>query len=76
LAEVVGEAASRVQEDFRKTHPEVPWRDVVSLRNRLIHGYDVVDFDRLWDIVQHELPPLIQTLKAIVQESKSDDAIS
>lgn len=48
LMEVVGEAATRVPEEFRLRHAEVPWRDVADLRNRLIHGYDAVNFDILW----------------------------
>jgi uncharacterized protein with HEPN domain len=47
LVEVVGEAASRVPEEFRAQHPGVPWRETVEMRNRLIHGYDTVNFDIL-----------------------------
>jgi uncharacterized protein with HEPN domain len=48
LLEIVGEAASRMPQEERARHPEIPWSDIVSLRNRLIHGYDEVDFDILW----------------------------
>ncbi len=68
LMEVIGEAATRVPEDFRCRYPEVPWRDIADLRNRLIHGYDTVNFDRLWTIIEQDLPPLIEQLEAIVQE--------
>ena len=68
LVEVVGEAAARVPEDFRCRYPEVPWRQTVALRNRLIHGYDVIDFDILWTIVNQDLPELIKALAAIVKE--------
>ena len=70
LMEVVGEAATGVPEEFRARHHQVPWRDVADLRNRLIHGYDTVDFDRLWAIIQDDLPPLIKQLEAIVEESQ------
>lgn len=68
LVEVVGEAAARVPEDFRCRYPQVPWRQTVALRNRLIHGYDVIDFDILWTILHQDLPRLIETLEAIVKE--------
>ncbi len=68
LVEVVGEAAGRVPEDFRCRFPEVPWRQTVALRNRLIHGYDVIDFDILWTILNQDLPPLIEALEAIMKE--------
>ena len=68
LVEVVGEAAARVPEDFRCRYPQVPWRQTVALRNRLIHGYDVVDFDILWTILNQDLPGLIAALEAIMRE--------
>jgi len=68
LMEVIGEAATRVPEDFRRRYPKVHWRDIADLRNRLIHGYDTVNFDRLWTIIEQDLPPLIEQLGAIVQE--------
>jgi uncharacterized protein with HEPN domain len=55
LLEIVGEAANRVPERERERLPEIPWPQIVSLRNRLIHGYDDVDFDILWQIVSRDL---------------------
>jgi uncharacterized protein with HEPN domain len=66
LVEIIGEAASRVPEEFRACYPEVPWGQAVGMRNRLIHGYDAVNFDILWMIVTKDLPPLIGQLQAIV----------
>jgi len=71
LVEIIGEAAARVPEDFRSRHPEVPWRATVGLRNRLIHAYDVVDFDILWDVVQQDIPSLIVQLENILKQSAS-----
>ncbi len=64
LLEIVGEAANRVPADQRAHIPEIPWPEIVGLRNRLIHGYDEVDFDILWQIVAHDLPRLIEILEA------------
>ena len=63
LLEIVGEAASRVPADERTNCPCIPWTQIVGLRNRLIHGYDSVDFDILWHIVTQDLPPLITELE-------------
>ncbi len=68
LVEVIGEAAARVPEDFRCRFPQVPWRQTVALRNRLMHGYDVIDFDILWAVLNQDLPELIPALEAIVKE--------
>lgn len=66
LLEIIGEAANRIPEQEQARHPEIPWRQIVSLRNRLIHGYDSVDFDILWQIVTEDLPPLIASLEGII----------
>lgn len=64
--EVIGEAAGRISTEEQKAHPEIPWAQIVGLRNRLIHGYDSVDLSILWRIVQDDLPPLVTTLESIV----------
>ena len=66
LAEIVGEAATRVSRPRRKRHPEILWSQIIGLRNRLIHGYDVIDFDILWQILTVDLPALIAMLEKIV----------
>jgi uncharacterized protein with HEPN domain len=63
LLEIVGEAANRVPEQQQARVPEIPWSQIVSLRNRLIHGYDDVDFDILWKIATHDLPRLVEALQ-------------
>lgn len=63
LVEIVGEAASRVPDTERRGHVAVPWRAIIGMRNRLIHGYDAVDLDVLWDVVSHDLPELLAALK-------------
>ncbi len=74
LLEIVGEAATRVPEEFRARFPDIPWRDVSDLRNRPIHGYDNLDFDVLWAIVHDDLPQLIGRLRAIVETTAPSTA--
>lgn len=66
LLEVIGEAAGRMPVEDRAQFPRIPWARIIALRNRLIHGYDSVDFDILWQIINHDLPPLIMELEQIV----------
>ena len=66
LVEIVGEAANRVSEKTQQGRPEIPWPQIIGMRNRLIHGYDEVNLDILWKIVETDLPPLIQQLEDIV----------
>ena len=64
--EVIGEAANRVSQSLQDQHPEIPWAQIVALRNRLIHGYDAVDTDRIWQIVTDDIPKLIDDLQNIL----------
>ncbi len=66
LLEIVGEAATRVSEPYQLAHPDIPWRNIADTRNRLIHGYDDVNFNLLWDTIQLDLPPLIDQLEQII----------
>ena len=65
LLEIIGEAANRVPKEIQEAHPEIAWGQIISLRNRLIHGYDSIDFDILWTIVKNDLPELIENLEKI-----------
>ena len=67
LLEIVGEAATRVSPAARERLTSIPWPAIVGLRNRLIHGYDQVDFDILWDVIQIDLPPLIAELQKVIR---------
>ena len=63
LVEIVGEAAARVSPAGRQQFPGIPWQEIVGLRNRLVHGYNAVDLDILWSIVQIDLQPLVKELR-------------
>jgi uncharacterized protein with HEPN domain len=64
--ELIGEAATHVPDDVRQAAPDVPWRMVVALRNRLIHGYLGIDDDTLWSIVRDDLVPLRAALRRLL----------
>jgi len=66
LLEIIGEAASRVPDEERERLPQIAWREIVDFRNRVIHGYDTVDFNIVWQIVQVDLPRLVAALEATV----------
>jgi len=67
LLEILGEAANRIPREEQARYPEIPWPQIIGLRNRLIHGYDSIDFDIMWQIVTIDLPPLVATLEKIVE---------
>ncbi|MBN1867039.1 DUF86 domain-containing protein [Candidatus Sumerlaeota bacterium] len=71
LVEVVGEAATRVSTRTRVRHSSIAWTQIVSMRNRLIHGYDILDWNLLWDTVCEDLPPLISGLESILESEEA-----
>ena len=69
--EIIGEAASTITKEFCEKHKEIPWANIIAMRNRLIHVYFDIDLDRVWDTVTDDLPPLIAVLeKTISQKSE------
>jgi uncharacterized protein with HEPN domain len=62
--EILGEAASRVSPECQARNSGIPWRDIVGMRNRLIHVYFDVDLDQVWNTVTQDLPPLVAKLEA------------
>lgn len=63
LIEIVGEAARRVSAETQARHPEVPWRKAIATRDRLTHGYDVIDYGVVWDTITEHFPPLVAALE-------------
>jgi uncharacterized protein with HEPN domain len=68
LLEIIGEAATRIPKEDQTHYSDISWSEIISLRNRLIHGYDTVDFDILWQIVSQDLPRLIESLRKVLVE--------
>ncbi|MEJ2221668.1 MAG: DUF86 domain-containing protein [Desulfobacterales bacterium] len=67
LVEIIGEAATRIDNELKASNPQVPWREIIGMRNRLTHGYDTVDLKVLWDTIAEDLPPLITDLEKILK---------
>jgi uncharacterized protein with HEPN domain len=65
--EIIGEASRRISEETRDAFPDLPWSDMVGMRNVIIHEYDDVDLVIVWETANNDLPPLIDALERILQ---------
>jgi uncharacterized protein with HEPN domain len=68
LLEIIGEAAVGMSENAMSRHPDIPWKEMIGMRNRLIHGYFDVDLDIVWQTVTEDIPPLKLLLGNLVDK--------
>jgi len=73
LLEIIGEAARRVSEAFRQTHPQIPWRGIIALRNVLAHEYGEIEHERIWSVVTERIPELITSIERMNLPSPPPD---
>lgn len=64
--EVIGEASTRISENFRKQYPSIPWKIMTAMRNLLIHNYEGVNPYRVWDTAKNDIPVLLSDIRKII----------
>lgn len=68
LLEIIGEAANGMSSSIKEEYPDIPWKEMIGMRNRLIHGYFDVDLDIVWQTVSKDIPPLKPLLENVIDE--------
>lgn len=65
---ILGEATKRLSQEFRNSHPNIPWKDIAGMRDILAHQYDRVNLDTLWDVVKNDIPELIELIAPLLPD--------
>ena len=71
--EIIGEASKNVPEKIKREYPDIPWKFMAGLRDKIIHGYFAINYDIVWDVIQHKLPELEPQIRALCDTMKPDD---
>lgn len=66
--EIIGEAVKQLPEPIRHQYPQIPWRAIAGMRDRLIHSYFSVDYDIVWDVVVTHIPPLDTVVRELLHQ--------
>ena len=69
--EIIGEAANNLSPEFQQAHPEIPFRDIIDMRNFLIHEYFGINTKTVWDTCKNDLPPLKEIIADIIQDKQT-----
>lgn len=67
--EIIGEAASKLSNSFKEKHPDIPWKNIIGMRNKLIHDYFGIDINAVWKTVTSDIPVLKKEIKLIIDNS-------
>ena len=65
--EIIGEAASRLSDELHARSADIPWAQIIGMRNRLVHAYFEVDRDQVWRTITEDLPPLVEQLERLLE---------
>jgi uncharacterized protein with HEPN domain len=66
--EIIGEAVKNLNESLKENHPDVPWKNIAGIRDRLIHDYFGVNWDIVWDVIEKDIPELSNKVRAILEK--------
>lgn len=69
---IIGEATKRLSETFKLNYPEIPWRQIAGMRDVVVHNYDQVQIDKVWEVIQQNIPTLIQQMELLAPSESTN----
>jgi uncharacterized protein with HEPN domain len=66
--QIIGEASNNLSEDFLEKHPDIPWSQIIGMRNRIVHAYFQIDIEVAWDIVKKDIPILKKQIQKMLKQ--------
>jgi len=67
--QIIGEASSKLSDELKAAYPDVPWAQIIAMRNILVHDYFGLDLEEVWSVVERDLPDLKRKIEAILEQS-------
>ena len=71
--QIMGEATKRLSPEFRAKYPAIPWKEIAGIRDRIVHQYDKINMEVIWDVVELEIPELLAKIMPLVPKKQKLD---
>ncbi len=69
---IIGEAARRLSDEFRANHADIPWKQIIGMRNVLVHDYDDIQLAVVWQVIQNDIPALIRQIAPLIPSDEDE----
>jgi uncharacterized protein with HEPN domain len=70
--QIIGEAAGKVSKGYRQDHPKIPWKEIIGMRNRIVHEYFRIIPEQVWSVVEDDIPELIRLIEPLVPPDENE----